>query len=205
MRESHSKRANDRASGSIAARTLRAVVCIALAGTTGVALCLGTAGLVLADELPLVLTNDNIGMSSEEIDEIQGPDDYKDIDPDGPKALPGEDKGGVLTLTAKDLDSAPRTGVVLLPDSEFVSAETDDATAVIEPAKDDAKPAPVGAAVAASASTTTSDDACPAVAAQAGIASFEQCVEKAIRGGNGYSESSSVCRSIFPSGAEPTS
>ena len=38
----------------------------------------------------------------------------------------------------------------------------------------------------------------PMVAAERAVRSFEGCVESAIRAGNGYGESSRVCRALFP-------
>ena len=38
----------------------------------------------------------------------------------------------------------------------------------------------------------------PASDAVDGIASYEGCIEESIRGGNGYEESSRICRTLFP-------
>jgi hypothetical protein len=145
-------------------------------------LVLGAAGASLATDLPLVLTNDNVGMSADEIQEIQGPDDFKDLDAEGPEAFTdGTQDDGILKLTQDDIDGSPQAEGTVDETSEFTSAE---------------EPAPEVAVVAA---------ACPAEIETAGVATFEQCVEAAIRAGNGYSESAGVCRALFPAEAAPAS
>lgn len=187
---------------SIAERGIRAIGSVALVHLTGIVLYLGSAGLVLAEGLPLVLTNDNIGMSSAEIDETQGPDDFKDLDVDSPEILPDESADGILTFTEADLDPAPWDEESTVEASEFRSVESTE-PAEVESVEEIAKePAPVEEEIVVLAAT---DDDCSAAAGTAGIASFEQCVEAAIRGGNGYTESSGVCRSIFPAESTPTS
>ncbi|MBW2382484.1 MAG: hypothetical protein JRG92_02560 [Deltaproteobacteria bacterium] len=175
--------------GMIAARGPCAILSTAIASVT-LALFFfgfGAVGTSLATDLPLVLTNDSIGMSAEEIDEVQGPDDFKDLDADGPDAFPAEEgDDGILKLTQDDIDwaSQPQAEASAEQMSEFTSVEgpvAGESAPVDEPAL--AEPVPAEDTV--------------------GIASYAQCVEAAIRGGQGFHESSGVCRVLFPAEAAP--
>jgi len=182
---------------------LLAVGSLLAAGALLTAGALFSAGSAFADDLPLVLTNDNIGMSGEEIEVVQGPDDFKDLDTQGPDAFGAEAQDdGILKLTEADLDAAAEPESVAGETSEFISSESEwDAAEEAAPVLPVEEAATDGAEVAESSDA----DACPAELETAGIASFEQCVEAAIRGGNGFGESSSVCRSLFPDEVAPTS
>jgi hypothetical protein len=188
MREIESDRSGGAARSSHDVLSFLAVRAAVAFGAT--ALLLLGAGASFATDLPLVLTNDSIGMSAMQIDEVQGPDDFKDLDAEGPDAFEAEpEDGGILKLTQEDIDgSSPQQAEAgAEAASEFVSAEE----TVAEAAEVEAE--------------TAETDICPADQATAGVASFEQCVEAAIRGGNGFDESSSVCRSLFPAETAPTS
>jgi len=111
------------------------------------------AGAASGDEAPLVLSNENLGMTAE---------------------------GIAAEAAALEAEKIELARVANPPEeNEWVDAS------------------PVSQEAAAAE--------CPDVVAEvAGGIGFETCVEAAIRGGNAFAESSSVCRAVFPDQAATT-
>jgi hypothetical protein len=128
-------------------------------------LCVAMLGApALADDAPLVLSGNDIGLTGEELDARTAAE--KVVEAPEPVA-PAPDEPLQLTL-----DEEPKP-VAEKKEEPSEWASEDEAAAERE--------------CAAAARPTAAE-----------VTNFEYCVESAIRGGNGYDESSRVCRSLFP-------
>lgn len=150
-----------------------------------IATCAGTA-FATEDDAPLVLSSRHIGMSSEQIAA-----DSKAVQHSEANARAVELSSQADHAEARALSAAEELAEI---EAALAAAQLGAGAMGIEQA-----------AVASEwqsepAESTMSE--CPAVSGtEGGISGFEGCLETSIRGGNGYEESSRICRSLFPDSA----
>jgi hypothetical protein len=156
-------------------------------------MCAGIAASA-ADEAPLVLTSEHIGMTGDEIAEQASAASATETASaaSAPSAVPA----GEAAASVEDLRSAADAAQALSASAAQTLAEAEAAVAAAE-AAEAAEASRADAEPESEWRSEPGDDAA-ANEAKSGVSSHESCIESSIRGGASYAESSRVCGALFP-------
>jgi hypothetical protein len=153
-------------------------------------MCAGVAASA-ADEAPLVLTSEHIGMTGDEIAEqasaASAPETASAAS--APSAVPA----GEAAASIEDLRSAADAAQAQSASAAQALAEAEAAVAAAEAAE----ASRANAEPESEWRSGPGDDAA-ANEAKSGVSSHESGIESSIRGGASYAESSRVCGALFP-------